>query len=73
MILTLAAMLTLAEIRRLQEVGVIDEKTITIQIKTDGAQNFKSSKIFGIRPLMGIINETSFKTRRTCIILLTLW
>lgn len=58
--------------RKLREAGVTDEKTITIKINTDGAQTFKSSK-FGIWPLMGIINEASYKTRRSCIILLALW
>lgn len=58
--------------RKLREAGVINEKTITIQINTDRAQTFKSCK-FGIWPLMGIINEASYKTRRSCIILLALW
>lgn len=42
------------------------------QINTDGAQTFDSSK-FGIWPLMGIINEATYKIRRSCIILLALW
>ena len=58
--------------QNLRRKGLIDDKTITIQVNTDGAQTFKSSK-FGIWPLMGIINEANYKTRRSCILLLALW
>ena len=52
--------------------GLIDDKTITLQINTDGAQKFKSSK-YSFWPFMGIINETGYKTRRSNVILLALW
>lgn len=52
--------------------GLIDDHTVTLQINTDGAQKFKSSK-YSFWPFMGIINETSYKTRRSNIILLALW
>ncbi|KZS00647.1 Uncharacterized protein APZ42_002980, partial [Daphnia magna] len=48
--------------------GLIDDHTVTLQINTDGAQKFKSSK-YSFWPFMGIINETSYKTRRSNIIL----
>lgn len=52
--------------------GLIDECTITLQINTDGAQRFKSSK-YSFWPFMGIINEASYKTRRSNIILMAIW
>lgn len=52
--------------------GLIDDYTITLQINTDGAQKFVSSK-YGFWPFMGIINETSYKTRRSNIILMAIW
>lgn len=50
----------------------INEHTITIQLNIDGAQKFKSSK-YGFWPFMGIVNETSYKTRRSNVILLAIW
>lgn len=58
--------------RRLMYAGLIDDTTITLQINTDGAQTFKSSK-YGIWPLIGIINEASYSVRRSSIIFLSLW
>ena len=58
--------------RTLVKNGTIDNETLTLQINTDGAQTFKSSK-YGIWPLMAIINETDYKIRRSSIILISLW
>lgn len=52
--------------------GLINDRTITMQINTDGAQKFKSSK-YSFWPFMGIINETGYKTRRSNVILMAIW
>lgn len=52
--------------------GIINEQTVTMQINTDGAQKFKSSK-YSFWPFMGIINETGYKTRRSNVILMAIW
>lgn len=56
---------------QLREQGVLSDTTITLQLNADGAQSFKKSK-FGFWPLMGLINEVSYKFRRNNIILLSL-
>ncbi|KZS00273.1 Uncharacterized protein APZ42_003496 [Daphnia magna] len=50
----------------------INERTVTLQANTDGAQKFKASQ-YAFWPFMGIINETGYKTRRSNIILFALW
>lgn len=52
--------------------GLIDDYTVTIQLNTDGAQIHKSSK-YGFWPFMGIVNETSYKTRRSNVLLFALY
>ena len=52
--------------------GLINERTITLQLNADGAQCFKKSK-FGIWPLMGIVNEATYKARRSHVFLMALW
>ncbi|KZS19917.1 Uncharacterized protein APZ42_013528 [Daphnia magna] len=52
--------------------GLISEQTVTMQINTDGAQKFKSSK-YSFWPFTGIINETGYKTRRSNVILMAIW
>lgn len=58
--------------QRLRQNAIINDTTITLQINTDGAQTFKSSK-YGMWPLMGIINEAPYQVRRSSIILIALW
>ena len=52
--------------------GLINERTVTLQVNTDGAHKFKASQ-YAFWPFMGIINETGYKTRRSNIILMALW
>lgn len=52
--------------------GLINERTVTMQINTDGAQKFKSSK-YSFWPFMGTVNETGYKTRRSNVILMAIW
>jgi hypothetical protein len=52
--------------------GFIDNRTITLQLNTDGAQIFNSSK-FSFWPLMGIINESFYAHRRSNAILMAIW
>lgn len=48
------------------------ETTISLQLNTDGAQIFKSSK-FSFWPLMGLINEVPYRSKRSNMILMALW
>lgn len=52
--------------------GFIDDHTVTIQLNTGGAQIHKSSK-YGFWSFMGIINESSYKTRRSNVLLFALY
>ncbi len=58
--------------RKLVEDGVINSRTITLQINADGASCFKKSK-FSFWPLMALINDLPYKLRRSFIVLLALW
>lgn len=46
--------------------------TISVQLNVDGAQCFKTSK-FGFWPFMAVINEAPYRSRRSNMILLSLW
>lgn len=56
---------------KLRNQGIIDDFTVTMQLNTDGAEGFQTSK-YGFWPLMGIINEAQYKLRRNYIILMSL-
>lgn len=58
--------------RKLVEDGVINSRTITLQMNADGASCYKKSK-FRFRPLMALINDLPYKLRRSYIILFSLW
>lgn len=58
--------------RQLVEEGVINSRTITLQINADGASCFKKSK-FSFWPLVALINDVPYKLRRSYIIFLALW
>lgn len=49
-----------------------NRRVISLQLNVDGAQIFKSSK-FSFWPFMGVINESPYRSRRSSMILLSLW
>lgn len=49
-----------------------NDRFITLQLNVDGAQCFKSSK-FSFWPFMAVINESSYRSRRSNMILMSLW
>lgn len=63
---------TLSCYNKLVDDGKINNKTITMQLNTDGAQPCKSSK-FGIWPTMLVINEARYKLSRAFIIIMSIW
>lgn len=58
--------------REMRENGLIDDKTITLQLNCDGAPAHQMSS-YSIWPLMGIINEARYQLRRAYVILVALW
>jgi len=61
-----------AYFREMRASGLIDDKTITLQLNADGAPTHKMSS-HSIWPLMDIINEARYQLRRSYVILIALW
>ena len=58
--------------RELRDNGLINDRTITLQLNGDGAPVHKTSA-YSIWPLMGIINEAKYKLRRNYVVFIALW
>lgn len=58
--------------RKLLKDGIIDQHSLTMLLATDGGQFFGASK-YGFWPFIGVLNEASYKIRRSNVVILALW
>ena len=58
--------------KKCQREGLIDDRTLSLQLNSDAAQMWKHS-VFKFQPFMVLINEASYKVRRSNVGLVGLW